>query len=375
MLRPTWEMEVTERKDARRRITESLLIERLGLNGEWADPDNLPKSLPTELTGSIAEQLSRSDRMEIERELDRLVEIGCCRGVLYFCLLQMGVEQDQLRAGSEWKTPTEDEPQFPPIRLHRDMAAQKDDMDPLANQVKATAKAITTWRRELLLSADALGTECDLPHGFLDDGPPNAVEALATLQSSLLWVRRLAEFWEAPYEAAAVKTKGILFLLAYVAIFGHRPPKQSRQRPQADCQVERLPAKLTKREAGVLSRLANLYCQEVVEPHVLSDRLVTFRADYPRLFMSLTSLLACLHSLAKPASPTGKLPDDCQATHPPANCCAKMKSNVAGVDAAIRYSSILQEYSIHMPDESDSVVQIKFCPWCGSELPVCLPDV
>ncbi len=254
------EDELAGRKDARKRITEVLLIDRLGLNGEWADPDNLPKSLPNKLSGNIAEKLPQSDKVEIEEELDRLVAVGCRRGVLYWCLQQLGPEQDRLRAGARWKSPfEEDKLQFTPLLVDHNIATQKDEMIPLINQIQATAKAISDCRRELLLSAQALGAECALPHGVFDEGPPDAVEAIATLQSSLLWVQRLAEFWEAPYEAAVVRTKGVLFLLAYVSIFGRGLSGRDHQKARPMGQGVVAPFKLASREAGILSRLVYLY--------------------------------------------------------------------------------------------------------------------
>jgi len=56
------------------------------------------------------------------------------------------------------------------------------------------------------------------------------------------------------------------------------------------------------------------------------------------------------------------------------HCCQYMDEYLAEDDIAIRYSSAVREYSIPVLDDGSSGVILRFCPWCGKELPIGLRD-
>jgi hypothetical protein len=61
------------------------------------------------------------------------------------------------------------------------------------------------------------------------------------------------------------------------------------------------------------------------------------------------------------------------------HCCEQMRSQIAWrcadhadifecPDALMKYSDRFDEYGLIVHDGGSSVIAIKFCPWCGSEL-------
>src|SRR5260370_657111 len=86
----------------RKRISDVLLAERLGLDEEWLDPDNivhLPQSLPQTLPQGGGRKMSVAEVRDLEKYLDNMVTGGCHRSVLYWCLEQLGPKSDRARAG------------------------------------------------------------------------------------------------------------------------------------------------------------------------------------------------------------------------------------------------------------------------------------
>jgi hypothetical protein len=75
--------------DARNRIAEVLLAERLGLSDDWKDPDNIP-DLPQTLPPVAGRKMSPGEAKEVEKQVTLLVACGCRRHVLYWCLERLG---------------------------------------------------------------------------------------------------------------------------------------------------------------------------------------------------------------------------------------------------------------------------------------------
>ena len=51
------------------------------------------------------------------------------------------------------------------------------------------------------------------------------------------------------------------------------------------------------------------------------------------------------------------------------HCCDQMRDRLADGETAIRYWPKFREYGIPVLDGGDSVITIRFCPWCGVRLP------
>jgi hypothetical protein len=57
------------------------------------------------------------------------------------------------------------------------------------------------------------------------------------------------------------------------------------------------------------------------------------------------------------------------------HCCSLMDEYLADGRPAVIYSPAVREYSVQDRDRrSQGVTMLRFCPWCGKELPVSLRD-
>jgi hypothetical protein len=60
------------------------------------------------------------------------------------------------------------------------------------------------------------------------------------------------------------------------------------------------------------------------------------------------------------------------------HCCSLMDKYLLECDIAIHYSPVVREYSIPVLDgrggSFSSGILLRFCPWCGKELPMSLRD-
>lgn len=87
------------------RISEALLADRLGLNEEWIErweeggEIREESHMPDRLPAFIHKNFKKGEIEDIGREVKRLVEAGCRRQVVYFCLAQLSPEAEWLRAG------------------------------------------------------------------------------------------------------------------------------------------------------------------------------------------------------------------------------------------------------------------------------------
>ena len=94
----------------RKRISEALLADRLGLNEEWIErweergKIREESHMPDRLPAFIHKNYKKGEIEDIGREVERLVAAGCRRQVVYFCLAQLSPEANWFRAGGE-RTP------------------------------------------------------------------------------------------------------------------------------------------------------------------------------------------------------------------------------------------------------------------------------
>ncbi|MFZ3330289.1 MAG: hypothetical protein WA197_06630 [Candidatus Acidiferrales bacterium] len=208
----------------RKRISEALLADRLGLNEEWIErweergkireESHMPDGLPAFIHMNYKE----GEIEEIKSRIERLVAAGCRQQVVYFCLAQLSPETTRLRAGVE-KQPVfrnEQEDAIMYTDYERRLLATREDLEAVANTAKAVRKKIHRYQRELFLVAES--STYRLPVGF-ECRPKNAIEALDLLQDSLTWLEALADAYTAPMETTLLKSKGLLYLTLYVSMF------------------------------------------------------------------------------------------------------------------------------------------------------------
>jgi hypothetical protein len=208
----------------RKRIAEVVLAERLGLDDDWMDleaiPD-LPQTLPS-VDGS-----KPADEKEAEEELTILVSRGCRRPVLCWCLEQLGTEADERRKGKVRRlVPAEDESKSQ-WKITTPVLQTREDMAAFITVSRTYEEALRRVEKELLWTADAKGNAHRLPQGLLTEELPTADEALLLLRQSVAWARNLAEDYRAPNDRLLVKSKGVLFLLAYVWLHTKQSPTSS----------------------------------------------------------------------------------------------------------------------------------------------------
>ena len=169
----------------RRKVSEALLADRLGLYDEWVErwqqgskcveeslvPSNLPQFVRKRTPAEI---------MDVERNVKRLVAAGCRRPVLYFCVEELSPEAPAIRAGRRRRSvPGKDgEYGLLAVREEERPHATREDMEAVRNK----ARLIHRHQRELLLVGDT--REVPLPSGIMTV-PENADDALSLLKESL----------------------------------------------------------------------------------------------------------------------------------------------------------------------------------------------
>ena len=275
----------TKNRVPRRRVEEALLEDRLRLNDEWVERweeggNCVEESLaPAGLPLFIQTTLRRDKVYRVEEYLNRLVAAGCRRPVLYFCLEQLSPEAEAAREGRRWKSiPGEDgEFTLTAERTQGRKFATREDMEAVRNKAETVRGLFHRHRRELLLVADT--NEFRLPTGIMT-GPEDSEDALALLEESLTWVSSLAGAYTKPYEKTLLKSKGLLYLTAYV--LAHAGATKVRG-------LRWMGVK------GELAGLASLVTKKRWRPSDLREKLRKFEMDYPRLYKLLVRKLDELH--------------------------------------------------------------------------------
>jgi hypothetical protein len=284
-------------KQARKRIAELLLRQRLGLDEDWLNRDEdgtvrLPSSLPVYLAQRHSKQRLRA----LEEDLDRLVAEGCRREALYFCLAQLSPDVEEMRAGREWGSVASKDGGDDVTYRRKRRLATREDLAAVANKARAARRVIHKYRSELLLAAGL--KRCLLPAGMFTE-LPDPDEALSLLTDSLTWVAGLAKSYATPYETTLLKSKGLLYLTLYVSM--HADAKAIRS---PEDQPTRIPARrkertLTKRAVHPadksLARMASFCTGKTWAPSDLLGKLKKFEGDYPTLHAKMKAKLAELH--------------------------------------------------------------------------------
>ena len=55
-------------------------------------------------------------------------------------------------------------------------------------------------------------------------------------------------------------------------------------------------------------------------------------------------------------------------------CCEEMKEHLRGGEVAIEFLGKFREYGISYLDGGSSIQTIRYCPWCGAQLPASLRE-
>jgi hypothetical protein len=288
------------KKNSRKKIAEQLLIERLGLEQDWLDPDDVRKDFPTRLPKSPPNKLTPADVRDLEKRLDQLVAHGCHRGVLYLCLRELEPRTQWLRKGGKEIPPLEDDPkgvarQAPPRKL-----PTREDMATFARQVKATRRSFDLCEPGLLYSAEDRN-DIPLPHGTFTSGPSDPIDLGYQFRASLKYYGQLADGWATPYETTLMKSKEILHLLVYVSMCANDSViSVGRTKDATTAKVPgRYSETLTRTDAEAIANIAYLYCRMDFLPRELVAKLKAFKSNHPDLYARMTSKLTQLDRVAR----------------------------------------------------------------------------
>jgi hypothetical protein len=235
------------------RVDDVLLAERLGLceewverweqGGEWKEESRARDELPQ----FVRAALGRYKVDDVEGHVGRLAEAGCLRPVLYFCLEELSPEAAAVREGRRRRSVPREDGEFDllPAREEERPLATREDMEAVQSKAEKVRGLFHRYRRDLLLVADT--NEFSLPTGIMT-GPEDAEDALALLEDSLTWVYSLAGAYAAPFEKTLLKSKGLLYLTAYVLPHAGARETRGRRGNSVDTALAGLARMLTKRK-------------------------------------------------------------------------------------------------------------------------------
>jgi hypothetical protein len=272
-------------KVSRRKVEEALLAERLGLHDDWVvrweqDGKWLEESLaPDRLPPFIRATLGQDKTDDVEGHITWLEKAGCRGPVLYFCLEELSPDAAAMREGRRRRSVPGNDGDFnlSAERTEARALATRQDMKAVRNKAEATRRLIHIHQRELLLVADT--NEYRLPSGMVTQ-PEDPEDALSLLRESLSWVAKLAGAYTTPFEKTLLKSKGLLFLTAYV--LAHADARKVRGRRWMGVKKE-------------LATLGSLVTKKKWSPSDLRGKLRKFEHDHPRLHKLLLRKLDELH--------------------------------------------------------------------------------
>jgi hypothetical protein len=293
------------KKIDRKEIDEAVLSERLGLrqdwidrwerDGEWVQESSAPDQLPA----FIRNASGKIEIAQAEAAIDRLVVAGCNRRVVYFCLEQLSPAAMEIRSGTEWSAEPGKDGEDDSVHRRGRKLKPSEDLNKLATKAKAVRKEIHLYQRELLLAAQT--NVHPLPVG-ITTRPELAEDTIALLESSLSWIVKLAEGYAAPYETTLLKSKGLLYLTAYVWMYAESGKLRGPQHLAAkDIGAANRPEVRARRDVhpqdAALASVATLCSGKDGgwSPSELYAKLDTFQTDHPRLYALLYSKLKELH--------------------------------------------------------------------------------
>ena len=293
------------KKIDRKEIDEAVLSERLGLREDWIDRwerdgERLQESsAPVQLPAFIRNASGEIEIAQAEAAIDRLVVAGCNRRVVYFCLEQLSPAAMEIRSGREWTAVPCKDGSDDSLHMREGKLKPSEDLKKLATKAKVVKKEIHLYQRELLLAAQT--NVHPLPDG-MTTRLELAEDAIALLESSLAWIAKLAEGYAAPYATTLLKSKGLIFLTAYVWMYAESGKLRGPQHNTGnDVEAANKPQVRAQREVhphdNALASVVNCCTGKDGgwSPSELYAKLDTFRTDHPRLYALLYSKLKELH--------------------------------------------------------------------------------
>lgn len=318
-----------EAKQTRKRISDVLLEERLGLDHDWVDkweqngklieeslaPSELPRFIPARIEQNAkkgrtmrtvqdkveVQRLVKGEMRDLNSAIDQLVAGGCRRPVLYYCLEELSPESEEYRlrgakigASKELlsKLPprveaADEELDIPAVTV-RSPLATRDDLGKVARAAENARAMIFQYRRELRLLAQDAGVSSKFP---VPDGITGGWKAIEVLQELLTWAARVSDQYSAPLQTNLFKSKGLLFLAAYVELVAEKYKISGRALAKMHGAVATLAdIVMTKDEEGGEGEIEKHW-----SPSDLILKLNSFEQDSPRLHQKLLRNLRELH--------------------------------------------------------------------------------
>jgi hypothetical protein len=276
----------------KRRIAQRVIGVRMGIESNWGDAAAIPP-LPEDLPQNGEPKLTIEETSAIEACIIRLVNLGCIRNVLYWCIQEFGTDADRLVGGGA-------------------SMATREDMAGLSKKVKGVIEATRRYRDELLVVAEACPEAHPLRRGWLTEPAPLASEQMTDLLDHLSWLDELAESWQSPNVNSLMKNKGILYLLAYVWLHTQEQPEtKAEKRHSKHSSRQASPYRLPRQNADVVTEIAYQYrwkgsgetkrgrnapqdSDDSYKTEDFQDKLQDFCTEHPSLFKNMLSLLRAL---------------------------------------------------------------------------------
>ena len=223
-------------------------------------------------------KMSATWKVQVEKRVEQLVEGGCKRKVLYWCLSRLTLKAERERAGEVRHIEALDDS---PVksRTSQEKLPTREHMKGVSNQLEAALGVIQNHQGELLMASEVLGHSLPLPKGgILFDSPPTDIDAMLMLMSSLAWAKKLSDSWQGLNEKQWVKSMGSLYLLEYVWLCTKSPEKHWHPKKAG---VQRKKTKLTRIDAPYAMEIAwlvDLYWKDLKSPSHVD--LIDKRQDF-----------------------------------------------------------------------------------------------
>lgn len=268
------------------------------MGDEWVDPDNIGH-LPTKPPPGDWRKRTSAESFDLRGYIEQLVQAGCHRQVLYWCLQQMNRAANKVRMGAVRKAVLmAGEVDHDLITVDHPLATG-DDMQDLTNKVQAATEMISRYENELLIAANVLLDNPQLRRDLTEFEEVAPDEAMLMLRSLLHWIKRLAQVWPAPNMNTLMKSKGLLFLLAYVRVCEKRTTASPRPSRRKKPSKQTSPDRLSVEHANTVAHIALLHTGEKFTPDNLVDKLQDFHKTHPTLHNRMMGLLERLEEVAR----------------------------------------------------------------------------
>jgi hypothetical protein len=265
----------------RKKITDLLLREQLALDEDWGQ---LPKQLPSFVHPLLGPEIASL----LEKKLRKLMDAGCHRKVLWFCLGQLDPSAAKDRLGrtcvairKDRKTGQKRESYVIPASRK---IATREDLKPLANACRNAFTQIHRYTDELGLVARALEREHPVPRPLVEladqtTSSMDPVTALLHTRYLLGWVENLSQDWATPEENKVLKAKEPLYLGIYVEYI-----TRGRRKVRKDCEE-------------IVETILSYFSPDLTS---IRKKIGNFRDRYPQTYKKLYSNLRDLHLRLQP---------------------------------------------------------------------------